>query len=193
MKDTPRPLFVRAITQVGRPATDGPSPSTVVKASTSCPSTSTTVHPNARHSIADHQIAVHRIAGHHRAERRTVDHHQQRFRCIEHGRKRHVKRIEQLKHAPLRIFAQLDAAAECLPRGIEHDQLDIVLLAENIDAAGKLAEHALVQQIVVGAIEREAGDFAIDLDLEELEFLDLGRDQRQCAEDFDACAARRLM
>ena len=62
-----------------------------------------------------------------------------------------------------------------------------------VDSAGQLAEHALVQQVVVGAIEREPRDFAIDVHLEELKFFDLGRNQRQRAEDFDACAARRLM
>src|SRR6202020_314109 len=83
--------------------------------------------------------------------------------------------------------------AECFPCRIEHDQLDIALLAESIDATGQLAEHTLVEQVVVGSIEREPRDFPFDFHLEELKFVELGRNQRQRAKNFDARAARRLM
>ena len=97
-----------------------------------------------------------------------------------------MERVEQLEHAPLRVFAQLDAAAESLRGRIEDDQLDIALLAESIDAAGQLAEHAFVQQVVFGAVEREPRHFAFDVHFHELKIFELGRDQRQRSQNFDA-------
>ncbi len=58
---------------------------------------------------------------------------------------------------------------------------------------GQLAEHPFVQQVVVGAVEREPRDFSFDAHLHELKFFDFRRDQRQRSEDFDTCSALLLM
>ena len=59
MNDTPRPLFVRAMTQVGRPGSSGSSlEDRRSSASTSWPSTSTTPQPNARQRSASGSRAI---------------------------------------------------------------------------------------------------------------------------------------
>ena len=52
MNDTPRPLFVRAMTHVGRPGASGTRSSVSMSAGMSWPSTSTTAQPNARQRSA---------------------------------------------------------------------------------------------------------------------------------------------
>ena len=96
-----------------------------------------------------------------------------------------MKGVEQLKHAPLRVFAELDAAAKSLRRRIEHDQLDLAPLAERTDSRGDFGQHSLVQQIVLGAVERQIRHFAFAAELDELKILEL---RRACT---SACPAHR--
>ncbi len=109
------------------------------------------------------------------AERRAVDHHQHRLRSVHHRSEGVVERVEKLEDAALRVFAEFDAAAERFRGRIDDDELDFAPLADGIDARGDFAQHALVQEIVFGAIESEPRDRAFDVIADELKFIHFRR------------------
>src|SRR6185437_15340083 len=122
----------------------------------------------------DHQIAE---RGEFRAaaKRGTIHDYKEGLRSIEHGGEGALKCVEDLKRAAWGVFAELDSSAEGLARGIEDDQLYVAAALEGINAHGEFREHAFVEHVVLGALEREARDFAIDAEANVLEFFGLGR------------------
>jgi hypothetical protein len=84
-----------------------------------------------------------------------------------------VKRVQQLKHAPLRIFPQFDPAAERLPRRIHHDQFNFAALAQRINSRRHFRQHPLVQQIVLRTVQRQPRHLALRAKFHKLKILHL--------------------
>jgi hypothetical protein len=76
--------------------------------------------------------------------------------------------VEHLEYPLGRVFADVNAAAENFARRFEHDQLHVLLFADMGNAVGNFAKEVFVEKIVLGAIQRHAGDARIDLELQEL-------------------------
>jgi len=73
-----------------------------------------------------------------------------------------VKRFQHLVDALRGVFADIHAAAENFARGIDGDELDVVVFAGKKDAVGNFAEHGFVQEIVIWAVEGEPSDTIVD-------------------------------
>src|SRR5260370_19165443 len=79
-----------------------------------------------------------------------------------------MERLEHLVDALRRVFADVHAAAEDFARGIDGDELDVVAFAGENDAVGDFAEHGFVEEVMLGAIESEAGDAVVNAKFYEL-------------------------
>jgi hypothetical protein len=97
------------------------------------------------------------------ADSRAVDHTDDGLRGFEDADEYGVKSIEHLKYAIGGVFADVNAAAENLATGIKDDEFHIGALAGVGDAVDQFAEHAFVEEIVLGTIQGHSGDAAFEM------------------------------
>ena len=64
------------------------------------------------------------------------------------------KRVEHDDGSLRRVFADVHSAAEDSSGRVQHDDLQIFALGKQFQPGGKLAQHRLVEQIVIWMIER---------------------------------------
>jgi len=117
---------------------------------------------------SDHEIAESGQLGA-AADGWTVYDAENRLADLQHGGERGLKRIEHLVDTLRGVFADVDAAAENLAGGIDGDELHVITLAGENDAVGNLTEHGFVEEVVIGAIEGEAGDAGVHAKFYEFE------------------------
>ncbi len=114
---------------------------------------------------------------------------------FEHSGEGGVEGVQHLVDALRRVLADVNASAEDFACGVDGNELDFIVLTGEYDAVGNFAEHGLVQEIVIGAIEGEARDAGVDAKFYELETFRLATrgsgGELFCRNGFDhACAQR---
>jgi hypothetical protein len=89
------------------------------------------------------------------ADGRAVHHDEHGLAELEHVSEDLVEGVNHLKDALLGIFAEINALGENLLRGIEDDQLDVILVAQGVNAGDNLHQHPLVEHVQLGTVQRE--------------------------------------